>query len=673
MKSKIGEVTQIWRYPIKTLAGERCSTAVVDEHGVVGDRMWAIWDQTWNQIASGKRYPDLMRLTGRYCAADGGFDAVCISAGDGNEYCSDDAWACARLSARLGMSVGLKRLPGSGIARDRSLFRDRRPIDPARFLQAMTDERSADTPGARAFPGDMDELYRLYLTTPGLFADCSPLHLVSSTSLASLGGGDIGDPRRYRPNLLLDLPGGTGPFPEIALAGERIEVGGTVLQILSGTPRCSMPSRPQPGLEQNWSVGAAVAKVPGKVVGVYADVIEAGAIREGDAIRICPAAYPVVTHPRYLMTRADTEVLAQARREAEEKLGSPDQTKMPADAIAMRVIVKHRETGTVTSFSFAPVDGRMLPRYLPGQHSRISVLRDGEVISRNYTLSSSPLDDQLRISVKREPALTRDGQPAGLMSNHLHDHVAVGDVIHACMPAGAFHADPADNTPLWLISMGIGITPMIAVLRTMAAEQPGRAMHLIHGARDPGDVPFLADLKAIARSCPNLHVTLCLSSRQPFTPPAPRIEIRHGRVTEAFLDTLPLRAPAQVMICGREKFMLDLSAYFRSRDPAVVVDFELFRPPSLSRPQSTQEARVIFAKSGIEAIWTGEDGSLLEFAERNHVVVRSDCRAGICGRCTCRKLAGDVAYFSESLRPNQDEKLLLCCSAPAEDVLIIDL
>jgi ferredoxin-NADP reductase/uncharacterized protein YcbX len=662
MTTRLGEVAQIWRYPVKTLAGARCAAVDVDEDGVVGDRLWAIWDQTWDQIASGKQHPRLMELTGRF---HGSFEVVCITDEEGREYRSDDPWACARLSARLGMSVGLRRRPRSGGAVDRALFRDRRPIEPARFLPPSPEDASAEGAGPKAFPGDMDELYKLYLTTPGLFADCSPLHLVSANSLGALGGGDLGDVRRYRPNLLLDLPGGTGAFPEVALAGERIEVGGTVLHILSGTPRCSMPSQSQPGLGQNWSVGAAVARVPGQVVGVYADVIAAGAIREGDAVRLCPTIHPVATHPRYLLTQADTEVFAKAAHQAREK-ETGDRPLLPADAVPMRVIAKQRETANVTSFTFVPADGRALPRYLPGQHVRISLLREGEVIPRNYTLSSSPLDDGLRISVKREPA--------GPMSNHLHDNAMVGDVIHASMPAGAFHADPTDETPLWLVSMGIGITPMISILRTMTAEQPGRVMRVIHGARDPDDVPFLAGLEAATRSCPNLAVTLCLSgSDATMSDPASRIEIRTGRITESLLDTLPLAAPARVMICGREEFMQGLAAYFQSRDPAVAVAFEHFRPPVISRPDSARETRVIFARSGVEAVWTGEDGSLLEFAERNGIAVSSDCRAGICKRCACRKSSGAVAYFSESLRPERDETLLLCCSVPTSAELTIDL
>lgn len=659
MNIKLGEIAQIWRYPVKTLAGERCAAVDVDEDGVVGDRLWAIWDHTWDQIASGKQHPRLMLLTGRFAAVDGGFGAVCVTDEDGNEYHSDDPWACARLSARLGLSVGLRRRPPPD-AGNRALFRDRRPAEPARLLPPSSDDAEP-----RVFPGDMDELYKLYLTTPGLFADCSPLHLVSANSLAAMGGGDVGDVRRYRPNLLLDLPGGAGAFPEVALAGERIEVGGTVLQILSGTPRCSMPSQSQPGLGRNWSVGAAVARVPGQVVGIYADVIEVGAIQEGDAVRTCPAVHPVATHPRYLLTQADVEAFAQTSRAVQESTDALDLPCPPADAVPMRVVAKMRETGNVTSFIFSAADGRTLPRYLPGQHARISVPRGGEVISRNYTLSSSPLDESLRISVKREPA--------GAMSNHLHDHVAVGDVIHASMPAGDFHADPADDTPLWLVSMGIGITPMMAVLRTMAAERPGRPMCVIHGARDLGDVPFLADLEAAARSCPNLAITLCLSRSCAMPNPGSRIQIHAGRIAEPFLDTLPLTGSAQVMICGREAFMEGLAAYFRSREPAARVDFELFSPPRMTCPDSSRETRVFFARSGIEAVWTGEDGSLLEFAERNRVPVPSNCRAGICKSCACRKTDGTVAYFSESLRPERDETLLLCCSVPSGSELTIDL
>ncbi|CAN7490772.1 MOSC N-terminal beta barrel domain-containing protein [Phenylobacterium sp. LjRoot225] len=212
MPSKLGEVAQIWRYPIKSLAGERCTIATLDEQGVTGDRIWAIWDQTWNQIASGKQYPDLMRLSGRYCAPDGGFDTVCITDEDGREYRSDDPWACARLSARLGMSVGLRRRPDSGEGEDRPLFRARRPMNAALFLEMLGRKDVADTPVSTTFPGDMDELYKLYLTAPGLFADCSPLHLCLAPVTCGAG--------RRRSRRSPPIP--TQPAPRSAQSGRAI-------------------------------------------------------------------------------------------------------------------------------------------------------------------------------------------------------------------------------------------------------------------------------------------------------------------------------------------------------------------------------------------------------------------------------------------------------------------
>lgn len=672
MTHKIGEITQVWRYPVKSLGGERCRAVQAGTDGFEGDRRWAIWDETWNQLASGKQFPDLMRFHGRYEGDPGEFGIVAIVAEDGERFRSNDPWALARLSARLGRSVGLRQRPLSAEGEDRAIFRNRQPVDPARFLANA--RSGADAPGARTFPGDMDRLYGIYLTTPGLFADCSPVHLVSRQTLAALGDGDVADVRRYRPNLLVDLSSAQGPFLESSLIDERIRIGDAVLQILVGTPRCSMPSSAQPGLPQNWDVGAAVARAPGKAVGVYADVIEPGPVREGDAIQLCPVIFAVQQHPRYRSTPQDEATFARLVQNAEQRLVAQGEVEPPPGTAAMRVAARTPETQAITSFTLIPTDGRPLPRHLPGQHLKVTVMRGGERVSRHYTISSSPLDPHWRISVKREGDPAEADAPAGIMSHHLHDTIAVGDVVHATMPAGSFHTDPADDAPLLLVSMGIGITPMISIVRTMVVSQPDRDIHLVHGARTMQDVAFLAEIGEAARLCPNLRLTLCLSGADQAAEPAPSwLEVRYERLTPQVLDAIAVPAWARVMMCGTEGFMIASAAFFKARHPDVSVDFELFSAPVSTPVSGKQDATILFARSGVTATWTGEDASLLEMAERHRLRVDFDCRAGICGRCANRKISGTETYFSETLRPRQTDRILLCCSVPAGESLVIDL
>lgn len=671
MTHKIGEITQVWRYPVKSLAGESCSAAQAGTDGLEGDRQWVIWDETWDQLASGKQFPDLMQFHGRYEDGPDEFGGVVIIAEDGERFRSDDPWAMARLSARIGRSVGLRQRPPSGQGEDRLMFRDRQPVDPVRFL--ATARSAADVSEPRIFPGDMDHLYNIYLTTPGLFADCSPVHLVSRQTLAALGEGDVADVRRYRPNLLVDLNGVEMPFPESGLIDERIRIGDAVLQILVGTPRCTMPSSAQPGLRQNWDVGAAVARVPGKAVGVYADVIETGLVREGDAVRLCPMIFPVQQHPRYRSTPQDEEAFVRLVEDAEQRRVAPGESLPPPGTVAMRVASRTPETEAIMSFALVPADGRPLPRHLPGQHLKVTVMRGGEAISRHYTISSPPMDPHFRISVKRKGNPPSGEVPAHVISHHLHDAIAVGDILHSTMPTGMFHADPADDAPL-LVSMGIGITPMISIIRTMAVTRPDRKIHLVHGIRTLQDVAFLVEIEAAAQLCPNLQLTLCLSRAERATEPTPSwLHVRCGPITPQVLDAIAVPASTRVMICGTESFMLSTAACFKARHPDISIDYELFSTPAVGPVAGEKNATILFARSGITATWTGEDGSLLELAERYRLPVDFDCRAGICGRCASRKIRGSEIYFSETLRPRQADRILLCCSVPAGESLVLDL
>lgn len=660
MATRHGEVAQIWRYPVKSLGGERQARAFANEDGLAGDRGWALWDETWNHIASGKQHPGLMVLQGRFAEPDDCEGPVCVFDDGGRAYRSDDPWAAALLSAYIGCSIGFRRRPASGEGTDRTLFLDRRPARAGNL-----NEEQSEPSAAPIFPGDMDRLYGLYLTTPGLFADCSPLHILSTAtlkSLAQIGGSDIADVRRYRPNLVLDLS-----HSERSLVGERIAIGGMVAQILSDTPRCSMPSQAQSGITQNWAVGAAIAAMPAGSVGVYADVLEPGPLAEGDAVRTLPKVYPAVLHPRYAMQPVDADLLERARREPPP--AAPQDAQHPAvpdGMIAMRVVSTRCETDEVTSFRFEAADGRHLPRHLPGQHLRIVIASGGRTVSRSYTLSSSPLDSTYAISVKREAA--------GCMSRLLHDQVQPGAIIHASLPRGSFHIDPTSDAPLLFVTMGIGITPMISALRTLARTQPNRVVRVIHGASSLSSLPFLSELQNMAGRCPGLEITLLLSRERPPQEQADtNIAIQGGRITVDVIDAISLDGISQALICGTLPFNESVASRLLERAPDLTVSYELFCPPRALAVPDSRDVRVRFARTGLEAIWTGQDRSLLEFAERHGIAAPSDCRAGICKRCRCRIVGGEVAYFSEMLRPERPEDLLLCCSTANGSDLIIDL
>ena len=141
-------------------------------------------------------------------------------------------------------------------------------------------------------------------------------------------------------------------------------------------------------------------------------------------------------------------------------------------ARAFTVVQKVPESAEITSFTLTPQDGGALIDFAPGQYLGLRLQVGGQSIRRNYSLSAAPDGRALRISVKREPG--------GVASNHLHDAVQVGSVLDVFPPAGAFGL-VADDKPVVLISGGVGITPLLAMLDTALAGS--RPVHFIHFAR----------------------------------------------------------------------------------------------------------------------------------------------------------------------------------------------
>lgn len=148
---------------------------------------------------------------------------------------------------------------------------------------------------------------------------------------------------------------------------------------------------------------------------------------------------------------------------------------------------KIKESSIVTSFYLKASDGGKLPSYSAGQYITVRVpSKDGLTTMRNYSLSNYRSEEHLRISVKREDAQHAD-QPAGYVSHYLHENLSEGDQIEIAAPSGEFTLDEVsiaklskNNTPLVLISGGIGITPLLAMLHAVAGKDI--PVNFIHGA-----------------------------------------------------------------------------------------------------------------------------------------------------------------------------------------------
>lgn len=218
-------------------------------------------------------------------------------------------------------------------------------------------------------------------------------------------------------------------------------------------------------------------------------------------------------------------------------------------ARSMRVRRKALKGEAICSFELVPADGGPLPRYRPGQYVSVSqwVPSWGLQQWRQYSLVGAPGGDSLEIGVKRERP--QGGCPMGHVSTALHERVQEGDVLAVTAPAGDFVLHEDRSTPLLLLSGGVGITPMMAMLAQLAATRSPRELHFWHACQSPRHQAFAAEVQAHLAQLPNARWRVTFEADAPAEPWA-----QAGRLNVGDLP-VGLLACADVYLCGPLGFM----------------------------------------------------------------------------------------------------------------------
>lgn len=223
------------------------------------------------------------------------------------------------------------------------------------------------------------------------------------------------------------------------------------------------------------------------------------------------------------------------------------------------VVRRTEESSRVVSFDLAAGEGEEpLRDFVPGQYISVGVvLPDGARQLRQYSLSDAPGEGRWRISVAREEGI--DGAPRGEVSNHLQDTLREGDHLQVTLPAGDLALDTGSTAPVVLVSAGIGVTPMLGMLRHIAAAQPEREVVVLHAdgrADDAALVPELLDTVASLPEHSGSRAHLWFSRSLAADPLAgradPRLAVRGGRMLIA-AEHLP--AGAEIYLCGSSAFL----------------------------------------------------------------------------------------------------------------------
>jgi ferredoxin-NADP reductase len=236
-----------------------------------------------------------------------------------------------------------------------------------------------------------------------------------------------------------------------------------------------------------------------------------------------------------------------------------------------------------------------------------------------------------------------------------------------------------------LLSAGIGVTPVLAMLHALAATASTREIWWLYGTRNGREHPFAEETLGLLNALAHRHSYVCYSSPDPGDRPHVDFDAP-GRLNMRALQQLGVPRDGDFYICGPSTFMSDLTAGLTSLGVAPDrIHTEMFgagpsntpgiaatprRPPHVPAGPSGLGPTVSFARSGLNVRWGPAFHSLLELAEACDVPVRWACRTGVCHTCETGLVAGKIRYRPDPVDAPLDGNLLICCAQPEGDVVI---
>ena len=271
---------------------------------------------------------------------------------------------------------------------------------------------------------------------------------------------------------------------------------------------------------------------------------------------------------------------------------------------------------------------------------------------RSYSLTGTPSTRRYEIGVKCEPN--------GAMGRYFSERARAGDHVEMSAPHGSFVLHSSQR-PAVFVSAGIGITPVLAMLKALVAARSARAVWWLYGARNGAEHPFVDVVPALLSSLAHArsHVRY---SRPALTERVGRDFDSVGRIDAALAAQLGIDVNSDFYLCGPAAFLTDMKTGLTKLGvPSAQIYSEAFgslpglKPGIVNSRQSTPHqpleevgtgASVSFSRSGLSVPWGAQYGSLLELAEASDVPTRWSCRTGVCHTCESALISGEVTYVA---------------------------
>ena len=343
----------------------------------------------------------------------------------------------------------------------------------------------------------------------------------------------------------------------------------------------------------------------------------------------------------------------------------------------MRVANIHKESDSVTSFILKPIDGQALPVFQAGQFVVLRLLVDPgkPPVLRSYSLSDLPAADHFRISVKSERN--------GIGSSFLCERAREGDLLDVSAPRGSFTLGSSQN-PVVLLSAGVGATPVMSMLHTLAAERSQREIWWIYGARNRAEHPFAEESRSLLKQLSRGRGYIVYSRPAAIDRAGTDFDAP-GHIDAALLERIGVSRNSDFYLCGPSSFLQNMrdglgnwgvlaenvhTEIFGSLEAITPGMAQVAHTPHLPQGPPGPGPQVSLARSGITIAWDPKYGSLLELAEACDAPVRWSCRAGVCHTCMTGLIGGSITYDPEPLERPAPGNVLICCSQPNAGVTL---
>jgi ferredoxin-NADP reductase len=337
------------------------------------------------------------------------------------------------------------------------------------------------------------------------------------------------------------------------------------------------------------------------------------------------------------------------------------------------------ETHDVRTLRLVEPSGNALPfANLPGQYLNLTLTIGGNRVRRSYTIaSSSTRGAYCEVTIKRKEM--------GFVSHHVHDALRVGSLIEVSAPAGRFVFTGSETKAVVLLAGGVGITPLMSMVRHLTDTSWGGDIYFVVSARREKDIIFREELTYLARRFPNLHLRVTLSNED-----SPSWTGARGRVNEALLTAMiPDFTGLPFYLCGPEPMMKATRALLRSlKVPETSILTEAFVSPSngaapaerSASEAATPEPALQTMSLQVFALKLGKRGASLKMTADQTVLEAADlagqdlpfeCRSGVCGQCKVKLLRGKVTMQAQDALTTADKAdgiILACQARPTEDL-----